>query len=185
MRKEKAILKGELRRKIDDLAQLTLKILEIQPPIRDMESVVGKLEGRIEEEDTIGEFSDGYITKTKGSEKHKFEIHVPKNQNEQRKNFTIAHEIGHLVLDMRVFEPEEWENATGTYYRSGNSLNESIANEFAAAFLMPEEEYYQQLRENMQEDGRVCVQKIADYFNVSVNAVQKRGYELGLFSPTI
>lgn len=179
------MLKGELRRTIDDLAQLTLKILDIQPPIRDMESVVGKLHGRIEEVDTISEFSDGYITKVTGDKSYKFEIHVPKNQDKQRKNFTIAHEIGHLVLDMHFFETEKWKNATGTYHRSGNSLNEYIANEFAAAFLMPEEEYYQQLRENMQEDGRVCVQKIADYFNVSVNAVQKRGYELGLFSQTI
>lgn len=178
-------MKGELRRTIDDLAQLTLKILNIQPPIEDMEEVVRRLKGCIEVDDTIGEFSDGYITKIEGAKEYKFEIHVPKNQDKQRKNFTIAHEIGHLVLDMHFFEKGKWEEAIGTYHRSGNSLNEYIANEFAAAFLMPEEEYYQQLRENMQEDGRVCVQKIADYFHVSVNAVQKRGYELGLFSQTV
>ena len=67
------------------------------------------------------------------------------------------------------------------YRRFGSSEEEYQANEFAAALLMPIEEYDAVLKAK-STNKRVNIQEVADYFNVSYSAAKNRGIFLGYFS---
>ena len=151
----------------------------IETPIKDMKKVVEKMGGTLEEDDSLGSFSDGIIKKEEKGQS-KFTICVPKNQSEQRKNFTIAHELGHLFIHMGYQLDEDlWNKSDGiSFNRKGNSEPELEANEFAAAFLMPEEQYEKAMNENSENDT-VFIGKVAEYFNVSSDAASYRGKWLG------
>lgn len=169
-------MNDELRMLINNLTQDIIELYDIQVPIQNINDVVEKLGGRIEESFNIDNMSDGSIRKQDDG----FVIFVSPFQSRERKKFTIAHELGHLFLHMGYrINLELWnrqENAT--YYRAGDSLEEYQANEFAAAFLMPKNKYKEIMDQNtvgnMVETG-----KIADYFGVSVSAASNRGKFLG------
>ena len=74
---------------------------------------------------------------------------------------------------------ELWESPENKVYnRSGNSEFELQANEFAAAFLMPKELYKRVMDENTVGNA-VYIAKVAQYFNVSIDAASYRGKWLG------
>jgi Zn-dependent peptidase ImmA (M78 family) len=84
-----------------------------------------------------------------------------------------------------LINKEKWE-AAGTYrdsvyYRYGYSLEESEANEFAAAFLMPRAEFIEVTQNNLL-DGVYQIEKIAEHFDVSLESAVYRGRWLRLFS---
>lgn len=81
----------------------------------------------------------------------------------ERKAFSMAHEIGHFVLHC------ERENGD-------LALMEDEADEFAACFLMPEEE----LREDMIHVDAESLCRIADKWRVSPQAVLERCLKLGM-----
>jgi Zn-dependent peptidase ImmA (M78 family) len=81
-----------------------------------------------------------------------------------RDNFTIAHELGHYFLHL----PPKIETPI-LLPRYGNSLIESQANRFAAAFLMPRAE----LREKALEFQK-NISLLASHFEVSPSAVNVR-----------
>lgn len=171
-------MNNEMRMQINSLAEDIIKMFDISTPIHNMEDVVEKLGGKLEEDARIGSFSDGKIDRE--DPEVRFSIKIPYNQSESRKNFTVAHELGHLFLHMGyLIDDEMWENSKQmTFYRRGDSELEWQANEFAAAFLMPEKEYREVL-DNFSEDGYVLISKVADYFNVSIDAASYRGKWLG------
>jgi Zn-dependent peptidase ImmA (M78 family) len=169
-------MNDESRMLINNLTQDIINIYGIKIPVQDINEVVEKLGGRIEESFHIANMSDGSIKKQDDG----FIIFVSPFQSMERRKFTIAHELGHLFLHMGYkVNSDLWnrqENAT--YYRAGDSLEEYQANEFAAAFLMPKEKYKEIMDKNtignMVETG-----KIASYFGVSVSAASNRGKFLG------
>lgn len=167
----------ELRMLINNLTQDIIKIFEIQIPIKDIDEVVTKLGGHVEKKVNFGDISDGSIRKL---DDNSFVIFVSPFQSVERRKFTIAHELGHLFLHMGYkINSDLWkkqENAT--YYRSGDSIEEYQANEFAAAFLMPQAKYKEIMDENT-DGNMVETGKIAEYFGVSVSAASNRGKFLG------
>ena len=165
-----------LRDKINELASTVLRCYEITPPIADIAKEVEKLGGEIKEDCSLGVFSDGKIEKQGDS----FSISVPTSQSSARKNFTIAHELGHLFLHMGYkIDRELWESTENKVYnRSGDSEFELQANEFAAAFLMPKELYKKVMDENTV-GNTVYIAKVAKFFNVSIDAASYRGKWLG------
>ena len=54
------------------------------------------------------------------------------------------------------------------------------ANEFAKAFLMPEEEYGEILN-RYTKGNRVNIKEVANHFHVAINAAANRGQLLGYF----
>ena len=98
-------------------------------------------------------------------------IFVNDDYHATRNLFTIAHEIGHFILhegsqnrfdDYHKYSPEELKR-------------EKEANTFAGELLMPQykfEEVFNEVRGN--------IQKIADRFGVSVRAAEVRSFWLGL-----
>ena len=170
-------LKYELRRVINEIAELVRKIYTVDGPVSDIDSVVSRMGGRVIENPDIYDFSDGQIRKISNSE---FEIIVSPFQSLERRNFAIAHELGHLFLHMDFMTDSDKlrKQSKEVYYRNGSSELEYQANEFAEAFLIPIIEYKNKLDEHIK-GNMVNTEKIARYFFVSIDAAVNRGIELG------
>lgn len=165
-----------LRTKINELANTVLRCYEISTPITDIAKEIQKLGGTIKEDYKLGIYDDGKIEKQDDS----FAIITPANLSESSKNFTAAHELGHLFIHMGYkIDKELWESyRNGVYNKHDTPELEFQANEFAAAFLMPEEAYVKIMRENTNEKA-VNVPKIAKYFNMAIDRASYRGKSLG------
>lgn len=163
------------RTMINSLAQDVLDSFKIQVPIQDIDGLVVSLGGSVQ---TGRCFTDGSVTKEGDS----FRILLSPFQDEKRRRFTIAHELGHLFLHMGYLTNKElWMRQDDNIYHrltGYNSEKEYQANEFAAAFLMPQKEYLEKLNEYLI-GNKVNTAKIAEYFNVSVEAASNRGKFLG------
>lgn len=157
-------LKYELGRVINEIAELVRKVYNVDGPVSDIDSVVSRMGGRVIEDPVIYDFSDGQIRKIGDSE---FEIIVSPFQSLERRNFAIAHELGHLFLHMDFMTDSDKlrKQSKEVYYRNGNSELEYQANEFAAAFLMPRKDYKNKLDEHIK-GNMVNTEKIARYFFV-------------------
>ena len=172
-----------MRNIINNLTQDIISLFDIQIPITNMIDVVTKLGGIVIESDEIGLYSDGYIEKNLSKSiqsDYNFTIVIPSNQSDNRQNFTIAHELGHLFLHMGYYIDEElWLSDNNmSFNRMGHSETELQANEFAAALLMPKKEYKKILDKNTV-GNTAYTSKIAEYFHVSVDAASNRGKWLG------
>lgn len=169
-------MNNELRMLINNLTQDIIDLYNIQIPIENINNVVTALGGRVEETMDIDTMSDGSIRKQDDG----FIIYISPFQSSERKKFTIAHELGHLFLHMGYkISSELWDKQkNATYYRSGDSLMEYQANEFAAALLMPKE-IYKKIMDQYTIENKVETDKVADYFGVSVSAASNRGKFLG------
>ena len=169
-------MNNELRMLINNLTQDIIDLYNIQIPIENINDVVTTLGGRVEETMDIDTMFDGSIRKQDDG----FIIYISPFQSSERKKFTIAHELGHLFLHMGYkISSELWDKQkNATYYRSGDSLMEYQANEFAAALLMPKE-IYKKIMDQYTIENKVETDKVADYFGVSVSAASNRGKFLG------
>lgn len=128
----------------------------------------------------IGDIKNEAQISTPGEdEKHSFTIKYVDEKPEKRVLFSIAHELGHLFLhlldnDGKLIQKELFaRNTTSTQ-------KELEANEFAAALLMPEDAFVLKCRDIRDENG-INITKVAEYFNVSVQAATVRGNVLGLW----
>lgn len=170
------------RQEINSFAEKIRLILRVNTPV-DIYKVVKKLKGEITYED----HADGREAKIEkiNEDNLEFRVTLPHHTAELRDRFTIAHELGHLFLHMGyLVNKEKWEDTPeyqdSAYYRSGHSQEEYEANEFAAAFLMPQNEFIKVSKQYL-EHGKYDVSEIADHFGVSVEAARTRGRFLGLF----
>lgn len=100
-------------------------------------------------------------------------IYINKDDAIKRQRFTIAHEIGHIILHHENMDKEfkeiDFRSANGTY-----DLRETQANSFAAALLMPRE------KSKRVWELLVDVDDFADAFHVSKQAAAIRLMNLGL-----
>lgn len=95
-----------------------------------------------------------------------FRIQLSPTTSPLRDNFTIAHELGHFFLHYDYENPPD-EEVIFTRYGSGPF--EWQANRFAAAFLMPKDEFIS-VRSKFSDNTFL----IASHFEVSQIAVEKR-----------
>lgn len=108
------------------------------------------------------------------------------NNSTKRRRFTLAHELGHYLLD-------EGAKRVCEYYKACESDDddsdaEKLVGHFAAALLMPDEEFNKQFKKYTSKDNYNqyidIVKKLSDVFNVPYKAVEKRFIELNInFSP--
>lgn len=104
-----------------------------------------------------------------------FKIVLPAHTGPSRDRFTIAHELGHYVLHY-LWSPEK---AGGRMMatRRGSDRIEWEANWFAAAFLMPADEFQRQYAACSGD-----LSFLAGKFGVSPQAAEVRAKGLGLLS---
>jgi Zn-dependent peptidase ImmA (M78 family) len=114
-------------------------------------------------------------------------IFVKQSDMPQRQRFTIAHEIGHIVLHARGVNANNQENSSRedhninddelTVYANHDPEREAEANYFAGCLLMPSDEYKKVW---YRYDGDIFF--IAMHFNVSRLSASVRANTLGLMS---
>lgn len=165
---------------INDITRVIRETFKLETPI-DLKLLVEQLGGKLFETTDIVDNMEAKIEKLGSS----FEITIDQDKNEKRKRFSIAHELGHLFLHMGyLVNPEKWNNTIeyvdSVYYRYGYNIEEFEANEFAACLLMPLEEFVDISQKNFK-DGFYNIEEIANFFDVSTQAVSNRGKFLGLF----
>lgn len=115
-------------------------------------------------------------------------IGVNSHQSKTRQRFTIAHELGHFVLQHKgeMF-------VDGTVLRRDENSGRAIdpreigANQFAAALLMPSDWVYQKLAENRKQSPDSSAEEVtialAEQFEVSSQAMGIRLANLGCLIP--
>ena len=161
----------ETRNYINDLAQQVIISYSISVPITNIDEIVHKIGGTIEEKINFDDLCDGTIIKDGNNS---FRIAISPFQNEQRRSFTIAHELGHLFLHMGFrTNLKLWENQKKAIYRRfGSSAQEYQANEFAASLLMPKDVYWRILKQNAV-DNRVDIATLLDAIDAIFEVTQR------------
>lgn len=119
-------------------------------------------------------------------EEEKIVIGINSSHGVTRQRFTIAHEIGHLVLKHKG---DIFVDKTVRTYRDGKSSlaidkNEIEANGFAAALLMPRELLMKELDKTpTNKRGMNIAEHLASIFKVSCQAMEYRLSNLGITIP--
>lgn len=176
-------MKAARRQQINQFAESVRNACGLQTPV-DLAAIKGAVEtlgGRLQIVDT-DEF-EARIEKT--DDGAHFAITLANASCDARRKFSGAHELGHLFLHMGylVDDVRWWQTAAytdGARYRYGHSVEEYEAHEFAAALLMPREEF-EAIVEQHTRNGLVEIEIVADHFGVSTDAAIIRGRWLGLF----
>ncbi len=86
----------------------------------------------------------------------------------ERQRFTLAHELGHMVLDV-----------------AAKVDGEEAANRFAAAFLLPAETLRAEIGRRRKSIGWGELLELKRIFGASVQALILRCRDLGIFGPTL
>lgn len=122
-------------------------------------------------------FKDDNLSGVISKDEEKVVILTSSNEHYNRTRFTVAHELGHLVLHMN-------KNQIIEEYHRGNkrSKQEMEANAFAAALLMPIDlikPYVDELdKTNLPDYSKIKV--LAEIFKVSESSMGYRMANLGL-----
>ena len=161
------------------ISELTDKIREkynIKTPIQDMTEIVKKIGGDVIQKYNFDSYYDATVMKTND----KFYIAIPIINDTQRKNFAIAHELGHLFLHMGFkTNIEVWDNQVLNKYIRFSMLEQEIqANEFAANLLMPKDEYINEIKQQTKNNQDIDIKAISKKFNVGYILAYNRGYYL-------
>jgi len=167
------------RDQISRLAETVRATCDLTTPV-DVELAVRRLRGEIDRVD------DAEIEAKIEKRGDGFRITLANDVHENRRRFSVAHELGHLFLHMGYLIDKDRWSQVGTYvdsvyYRYGFNIEEYEANEFAGAFLMPRAEFVQVANRHRSGDT-YQIGPIAEHFKVSADAAKIRGRWLGLFS---
>ncbi len=175
------------RETIDKVSDIVRKILKFDTPAYDPLKAIELLDGAIVY-DIFDECIDASIEKSQDADPQEFVIHLNANKPFYRTRFSLAHELGHLFLHMG-FRTERWKNAESfkdsIYYRTlyrkdeNYSEEESEANEFAAAFLMPTEQFKNEIF-TCTKNGKIDFFSVSNKFEVSEQATINRAKFLGI-----
>lgn len=138
----------------------------------DVEKVATHLKASIVEEDLDDDVSGALVISNDVPV-----IAVNKNHSTNRKRFTVAHEIGHLVLHSE--SQEVFVDRSAVFFRNnvasyGVDKNEVAANNFAAALLMPRAHLLSALQSVDEALTSIHIKKLANSFGVSEQAMSVR-----------
>ena len=166
----------ELEKKAGDLLQ---EAAMVQAPVP-VDEVARYLGIQVDEVD-LGEECSGMLVREEGS----VVIGVNANHHEHRKRFTIAHEIAHYMLhggEAYIDKPPHIDFRAADS-GSGTQQEETEANQFAAALLMPADQVRAAVAEQPFDPARDDeLPNLARRFKVSPQAMTTRLIHLGLIS---
>ena len=162
---------------IFEFAERIASVLDYRPRHVSIKDIVVNLGGRIAFKNYLAADFDkpeSLHVKSFGN----FTIFIPEHTSTARDNFTIAHELGHYILHYLPRVSRD-SNVEFVAYRYGtpevDERTEWEANWFAAAFLMPTEEF-----RTCFDSSKGSILLVAEYFSVSTNAAEVRAKDLGL-----
>lgn len=166
---------------IDTIAEKIRKILSINTNNFNIREIISQLNGSLVTNPLC--IDDASVKKISPNS---FKIELNPSANEQRIRFSIAHELGHLFLHMKyLIDEDSWAKIeSGTRHARNTNIPYTIleqeANEFAAAFLMPKDEF-NKIANETSDENYYYPEKVAKEFNVSVQAAEIRGKVLGIW----
>lgn len=160
----------------------TLK-LEKKFTIDDLIELVERLNGKVKKVVDFGIGSE--IEKTE--DKQGFIIRISVFNPDNINILHIANALGNIIVNLRFAISEEiWFNyeledlCESTEYKKRKILDKR-ARVFAHELLMPEDEY-DRIIDEYKEGTTVNLNKMADYFNVTVPSIERRGKFLEVFA---
>lgn len=163
---------------IDEIAQVISKEYHVLGFT--MKETIKKMNIKIIETDRIDDILNGTIRR---NEKQLFEILLYPNEiAEEKANFTLAREIGHLLLHIGTNVKEKDLSVPKTFNFSIEEKEE--AEFFAFSFLMPKIKFRQKLLETRKENY-ADLETVAKYFNVTIGKARQRAYQLELLKTNI
>lgn len=176
-------MNNQIRHSIWSVADLIRDALSLPTPI-DLDTLIHAIEslgGECIGVDNNASDFEAQIAALKPESNYSFRIEYVNNKPKTRILFSIAHELGHLFL--HLLQPDGTFKTDILLQRSTNtSYQELEANEFAAALLMPAEQFINQCQENARQNSDlVNISDIAHYFHVSNQAATIRGSILQLW----
>lgn len=171
---------AEMTDMIDMLAEKVIQLYEINVPVNDINEIVNKIGGTVEELKTIYSKNNSYLRLADDE----FSIVIPTEENIENKNMIIAKQLGHLFLHLNfknTKNEEESESKQYRYYRFSDPLTDYQAKQFALAFLMPKDAFIKTVKEHA-EGTYIDTSEIARHFHVPIEDAAERGYTLDLFN---
>lgn len=116
---------------------------------------------------------------------HRIMVSSRAESNPARKRFTLAHEIGHIILHAEYMHSLVPEGQSPLFKVTSNvvlqdSYLESQANYFASAFLIPQSQLFNLYQENV--DGILDAAQVARHFGVSRRSAEIRLEQLKLLT---
>lgn len=170
-------LNKEVKRLIKSLTEDLRTYFKIETPVKDIEATVARMGGIIVEVDdyrmlfsgTIRKIGDGFI------------IYVLKDWCEEVKRYSIARDLGLLIISMGYAGNKKlWDSfKDGEYFNCNKTGQILAAKYFANCFLMPEKEFKEEVKKRT-ENNQVDTKELGKYFGVSNNDAYCRGIELGI-----
>ena len=111
---------------------------------------------------------DGLTAKVRRRDAEPIPVIVIKEEEwSERKRFTLAHELGHMVMDVRHGVDAE-----------------KAANRFAGAFLMPAEALWREIGKHRTTISLGELAQLKELFGASFQAIVYRCHDLGIISDT-
>lgn len=108
-------------------------------------------------------------------------INIHKNKTEERKRFTALHELAHILFDIHPLTEEEFSKLE-TKHSHKPPTEESLANRFAAAMLMPAEIMIKRIGEKRESINLNELKSIRIRYGASIAAQYYRLLDLGVIS---
>lgn len=169
------------RNKSEAAANQLLKESDItRPPVR-VEMIARQIGATIHYEPFEGDIS-GMVYRNK----NRVIIGVNSLHHANRQRFTIAHEIGHVLLHKgtELFVDRTYRvNMRNSVSSQAIDKDEIEANRFAAALLMPEHMLVEDLKgKEIDFESEDDVAKLAEKYEVSLKAMTIRLSNIGLIS---
>lgn len=124
--------------------------------------------------------SDGKIVRGKSKTLIKVNSQIP---YESKKRFTIAHEVGHLLMHDKIEVHNENSNTLNWFKSTENQLKKGIqeweANDFAAELLMPEQIFQNEVYGN--PFSHELIKYLSERFKTSITSTIFRFVQLDLY----
>lgn len=123
-------------------------------------------------EKNMGSSIDAYSTWT--NQEKPFIILGNKKKSAVRRNFDLAHELGHLLLHYKM----DMDSLT----KDEHKKIEKEANDFASFFLLPKEQFLEDFSTILKKSNPDSYIDLKMKYMVSIGALEYRAYKLGLLT---
>jgi len=171
-------MKRATRKAIEARSKKLLEDLRITKPPINLDAIADYLDVPIIREALASDISGFLYT-----EANRSAIIVNKTQRHHRQRFTIAHELGHLLLshkrDQIHVDKGYVLNFRSDSVGEGSQSDEVQANAFAAMLLMPTEMLKADLNRLPRPFDDTDIERLAEYYDVSIQAFLIRLNGLG------
>lgn len=178
------LYKEAMRKTLNKQAEVLFDKLGLKPGF-DIKETVERLGGEIQIKENLKENIEAQICPKEGSnDGFLIECKTAFDNNDVYTRFSIAHELGHLFLHMAIPDDEKGYKLIGSFHKEeqNTSINEWEAEEFAAAFLMPENIFRIKV-DAVWMDNKINdkIEYIANMFKVPYKSVITRGKGLEIW----